>query len=270
MALRHDDGLIFDHYPYLVTMNENSQDIIAPNHLRLVNRQLYHETRNVLRQVNDTFTFGKLDSIVYYAHDGQIGHLYGSMAWEDRALYIFAHFAQNLTSPVFSNMRCINISLITPLTNDFLAHLTTIFLKDDFRFVERFCSNSPTIRVTLILTSPDKCAYAIEKDLNVLSSVLDRFRGNPYRALPNFTTSPPLTLDEFSVRLDDLVDSLDILRKVTDMRMAGYRRSLPKNLRVEVRMSGGVEGSGRAFAVCEQCVRIGRPYCFAQVYPHGC
>jgi hypothetical protein len=221
--------------------------------------------------VNDTFTFGELDSIAYYSHDGQIGHLYGPMASEDRALYLFARFAQTLTSPVFSNIKRIHISLITPLTNDFLTHLTAVFLNDDFKFVERFCSNNPTIRVTLVLSSPEKCAYTIEKDLNVLTRVLERLRGNPYARLPNFNTFPALTLDEFSMRLDDLVESLGILRKVTDMRMAGYRRNLPKNLRVEVRMSGGVAGRGGAFMVCEQCVRVGRrPDRFAELYPNGC
>ncbi|KAF1916056.1 hypothetical protein BDU57DRAFT_213727 [Ampelomyces quisqualis] len=270
-VFRYDNGLLVDFYPNLRVVDEGSLSLLDPNKLKYVNWQLHAETKGVLLRVNDTLSFGELDTAVYYARGGmQKARLDGPMANSDRALYLFAHFADILKSPKFRKIKHIHISIITSHTSDFLDHLTTVFLKDHFKRIERFCNDNPKINVYLALTSPTECAYTIEEELEVVSKVMNRLRGH-LLSYPSFNVHPALGITEFSMQLDVLTARLAVLHAALKVRLAGYRRILPQNLRVKIRMASGVYGRVDMGGLsCSRCQGTGNLDHFSELYPNGC
>jgi hypothetical protein len=304
-VLHYDDGLLFDFYPKLVVMKEGSLNLFAPNNLKLVNRQLYVETKRMLIRVNDTFTFGTLDSAAQYAHrqmrvvtpnkhavsDMALAMQFSSLSISDLSggaslmtlpslaagdtpqhyvLHTFAIFAHMLASPRFSSIKRITISTITPQTDDLIDHITNVFLNDNFKHVESFCKDRPSIQVYINIRTPARCAYAIEEELDAVSRVMERLRGKPFPPAPKLTTDPPLGATEYSARLNEFIAGLKNMHAVLNIRALGYRRILPENLRAKFSMGNDRDGNRKRDPFCSGCAGTRRLDHFSELYPDGC
>jgi hypothetical protein len=192
-ALRYDDGLMGEAYPSFCVYRKRSLLKMATNLLKLVCRQTRHETKGILLQVHDTFTF-KTDVIrdmLYHMSR----HPLAAATWPrlvlttdgSAPLYGFrtiGRFIDVLRAPVGRNLKRVNISLEIITTKDktkIRDQLLDLFVQPKFAYLESYCQQNSGIRVHILCHHCPGSVAKKRESHRSLAAVMRQLRGNYLR-----------------------------------------------------------------------------------------